>query len=144
MSSEYTYFESAAGAALPFGNGVATGAVMYDWMARTGVCGDGSPNAGVVGNRYYDCRKPELSIVLRTNCQSTLQSQHWRCQSECADLAATVPVALEDTLSSDATWNAYFGTDDGPIVNGQPTQVSRVQRLPGTALYARVPACTRV
>ena len=110
LTPEYTFFEGAEGKAMPFGNGVATGTVLYDWMARTGSCGVGSPNSGSANARYYDCKKPEVSIVLRTNCQSTLASQHWRCQPECVDPSATAPVALEATLASDEVCDAYFAT----------------------------------
>ena len=144
LTTEYNYFETAAGHALPFANGIATGSVMYDWMAKTGSCGLGSPNTGATAaTRYYDCRKPELSVVLRTNCQSTLTSQHWRCQRECQDSTRTVPVALEETLASDTTWDEYFGTQY-VLVNGQSELQSLVARLPGTALYARTPACDEV
>lgn len=117
---------------------------MFDWMSRTGSCGVGSPNSGTAANRYYDCRKPELSIVLRTNCQSSLQAgPPGRCQYECQDTSTTVPVALEDTLASDKTWNTYFGSRE-EIVNNQDVTVPLVTRLPGTALYARSPSCDEV
>ena len=35
-----------SGQALPFGNGIATGSVLYDWLSLTGDCGFGSPNTG--------------------------------------------------------------------------------------------------
>ena len=147
LSADGLYFDLPDnGRAMPFGNGIATGAVMYDWSSRAGggSCGVGTPNTGGVNARTYDCRKPELSVVLRTNCGGTLQSSHWRCQSECQDKAATVPVSLENTLADEATWRAYFGTEEGPMENGVPTVVPKVDRSSGIALYARVPACDEV
>jgi hypothetical protein len=74
FAAESVYFEDGGEMRMPFGNGIATGAVMYDWMAYTGQCGFGSPNDGQACTRSYNCRKPELSVVLRTNCGGTLTS----------------------------------------------------------------------
>jgi hypothetical protein len=42
FAAESVYFEDGGEMRMPFGNGIATGAVMYDWMAYTGQCGFGS------------------------------------------------------------------------------------------------------
>ena len=131
LSDDSLLFEGDNNYLLPFGNGVATGVVLFNWMQKTGACGVGSPNSGTATNRFYDCKKPEVSVVLRTNCQSTLTSTHWRCAAECVDKTATVPVALDSTLVSAEMWTEYFGN-----------QVS--QEASGTSLYARLSACDEV
>lgn len=148
--SDSNYFEDSGAMRMPFGNGIATGAIMYDWMAYNGQCGFGSPNEGSACTRIYgsfgayECRKPELSIVLRTNCGGSLTSNHWRCASECADATATVPVALADTLATEAVWNAYFGTTTA-LQNGLEVIVPNAPRpAPGKELWDSVPACDEV
>ena len=143
FAAESVYFEDGVEKKLPFGNGIATGAVMYDWMAYTGQCGFGSPNDGQACTRSYNCRKPELSVVLRTNCGGTLTSTHWRCQSECVDAGATVAVALEDTLATVAVWNRYFGTTTS-MQQGVAVTTPKLPRARFTELYARVPKCDEV
>eukprot|EP00322_Chrysochromulina_rotalis_P026525 CAMPEP_0115841612 /NCGR_PEP_ID=MMETSP0287-20121206/7376_1 /TAXON_ID=412157 /ORGANISM="Chrysochromulina rotalis, Strain UIO044" /LENGTH=1520 /DNA_ID=CAMNT_0003295259 /DNA_START=20 /DNA_END=4582 /DNA_ORIENTATION=- len=142
LTQEFSLFED-SNMNLPFGNGIATGSVMYDWMAYSGSCGYGSPNDGPACTRSYDCTKPEISIVLRTNCGGTLTSTQWRCQRECTDSAATVPVTLENTLATTEAWNAYFGTTT-VVQNGLEVTMPNAQRGQGKELLTRVRACDEV
>ena len=143
LTTEANLFEAPdAGQALPFGNGIATGSIMYDWMSKKGDCGIASPNTGTGAQRVYDCRKPEISTVLRTNCGGTPLS-HWRCRSECAGQKQSVTVELVDTLASDALWNGHFGSSE-IMVNGFPTEVPNVNREPGKGIWDNVPACDEV
>jgi len=134
---------------LPFGNGVLTGSVLFDWPRLSRTCGDGSPNQGATGSRNYNCKFPEVSSVLRTNCGGTLVRNSQRCKRECTDKTDTVPVILEATLASDDEWRAYFGfttsTDDAT------NEVTYVDTMPrdgtkgaGTALLSHVRACDEV
>ena len=68
---------------------------------------------------------------------------HWRCASECVDPAATIPVALANTLASEATWNGYFGSET--TTTGQTvTTTPLFARTDSRALYTRVTKCDEV
>ena len=98
-------------------------------------------------DRRYDCKLPEVSTVLRTNCGGTLTSQQWRCKRECG-VGDTVPVILEDSLASDEMWRNYFGFETEENNQGEIEFLDFMDRSgnkgTGTALLAHVPACDEV
>ena len=115
--------EFSGGMHLPFGNGIATGSVLYNWAktgeeALTDCLPDGAaPNVdGSAAGRFgdpvqYRCTKPEVATIL-PNRGGSLNLGQWRCSAECtgARRDAVVPVVLTDKRASDADWNAWFGT----------------------------------
>ena len=109
-----------------------------------GGCGLGAPNSGSATSRSYDCKKPEASTILRTNCGGTLVSQQWRCQAICAERAKQVPLALEDELASDEVWNNYFGFTSKTEIDGSVTETPLVNRQQGKAALDYSPACSEV
>lgn len=138
VTSDYRYFDQADELALPFGNGIAVGSVLYDYTQLEGGCGLGAPNSGFEGARLFECRKPELSSVLRTNCGSTLVSGQWRCKSRCAERDRTVPTALTDTLASDDEWNSYFKIAPTVLESGDlqwPARIGTNKALLSESIY---------
>ena len=153
--------EFSGGMHLPFGNGIATGSVLYNWAktgeeALTDCLPDGAaPNVdGSAAGRFtatpvqYRCTKPEVATILRTNCGGSLNLGQWRCSAECtgARRDAVVPVVLTDKRASDADWNAWFGTyPEGHQRAGEPY----FDRFKGTSAQAKgvrsfVGACDEV
>ena len=124
------------GRQLPWSNGIATGAFMYNWPSKRGVtCGLANPNTGPATNRQYDCKRPEMSVLLRTNCQSTSGSLHWRCRPECMDHEATIPVELVGTLANPTEWETFWTNRK---------DISERENLLDRAIVSHAPQCDEV